>query len=244
MMIDSHFHPALLAAGWQPSEVLVGGLAVTTRPSEWSLALAFVKELSSNWHCALGLHPWFADGVVDWQVFEGLLVDNIGVAIGEIGLDGSEGHPVAQVQRAVFQRQLHYAREYGRLLSLHLVNDREQGYQLIRSMKGLNGGLVHAFTGSLVQAQAWQALGFHLGIGPRLLTPLTDKRRQLLRSLDIRMIQLESDAPLVNSRFQLVSPNELLPYLGLLASVLDLSVESLSQQLYVNWCQLWGVPDE
>lgn len=244
MIFDSHFHLSALAPDWLPNQALAGGLAVTTQPNDWFLCLHRLSHLSDAWRLALGVHPWFADVVVDWSAFESLLGQDHRIVIGEVGLDGSHGHPSEFDQLAVFQRQLHYAYEYGRLLSLHCVNDREHCYRLIRTMRGLKGGFVHAFSGSLVQAQRWQALGFHLGIGPRLLTQLSDKRIQLLRSLDVSMIHLESDAPLVRSGYQLASPNDLLPYLTVLASVLDVSTESLSQQLYVNWCHLWRLNDE
>lgn len=244
MIFDSHFHLSGLPAGWLPNEILAGGLAVTTQPDEWLSTRAALSHWYDTWRLALGVHPWFSDVVVKWSVFEGLLAQDGQIAIGEVGLDGSPGRPAAFIQQAVFQRQLHYAHEYGRLLSLHCVHDKERCYELIRSMRGLRGGFVHAFSGSLVQAQRWQALGFHLGIGPRLLNQLTGKRQQLLRSLDITMIHLESDAPLLTAGYQLHSPNDLPPYLGLLAAVLGMSTEALSRQLYINWCQIWRLPCE
>lgn len=244
MLIDSHFHLTAMPEDWQPSSELVAGLAVTTQPSEWYPALQGLSKLSANWRLALGVHPWFAEADINWPEFERLLVQHPLSAIGEVGLDGSKGRPEAGIQQSVFLRQLELARDYGRLLSLHCVNDHERCYALIRAMKDMNGGIVHGFTGSLVQAQRWQALGFHIGIGARLLNPLTDKRRQLLRSLDVSMIHLESDAPLVNSQVQLASPNDLPPFLAILAGVLAVSVEGLSQQLWMNWSQLWGLSNE
>lgn len=244
MLIDSHFHLAAMPADWRPTPELVAGLAVTTQPSEWYPALQELSKLSANWRLALGVHPWFANSAVDWLLFERLLVQHPLTAIGEVGLDGSKGRPEAGIQQAVFKRQLALAKDYDRLLSLHCVNDQEQSYRLIRTMKTMRGGIVHSFTGSLVQAQRWQSLGFHLGIGARLLTPLTDKRRQLLRSLDVSIIHLESDAPLVTAQAPLASPNDLPPYLAILAGVLEVSVESLSQQLWMNWSQLWRLEDE
>jgi len=244
MIFDSHFHLSALAPDWLPNQALAGGLAVTTQPDDWLPTLTTCARLSPSWRVALGVHPWFANVAVDWSAFECLLGHDHRIVIGEIGLDGSHGRPSDFDQLSVFRCQLHYAYEYGRLLSLHCVNDREHCYSLIRTMRGLRGGFVHSFSGSLLQAQRWQALGFHLGIGPRLLTQLSDKKIQLLRSLDVSMIHLESDAPLLSSGCHLASPNDLFPYLTLLASILDISTESLSQQLYVNWCYLWRLNDE
>lgn len=244
MLIDSHFHLAAMPADWRPMPELVAGLAVTTQPSEWYPALQGLSKLSANWRLALGVHPWFANLEVDWLLLERLLVEHPLSVIGEVGLDGSNGCLQPSLQQVVFQKQLDLAQAYDRLLSLHCVNDHEQSYALIRKMKGIRGGIVHGFTGSLVQAQRWQALGFHIGIGVRLLTSLTDKHRQLLRSLDVSMIHLESDAPLVNSQVQLASPNDLPPFLAILAGVLAVSVEGLSQQLCMNWSQLWGLSNE
>jgi len=240
-LIDSHFHLTSLAAGWLPSSDLSAGLAVTSQASEWHLAALTRLTLSANWRLAVGVHPWYVCSDIDWLDFEQLLSEDSSFAIGEIGLDGSYGTPPKGLQFEVFQRQLSIAQSYGRLLSLHLVNDQEQGYQLIRSLKGLSGGIVHGFIGSLIQAKRWQALGFHLGLGPVLLTQLTDKRKEMLRNVNIEMIHLESDAPFRNRFCQLASPNDLFPYQRILASVLDVSEELLSEQLANNWQQLWSL---
>lgn len=244
MIYDSHFHLCALDPDWRPNPVLSGGLAVTTQPSDWSFTFDRLSLLSSRWFLALGVHPWFAHLAPGWTEFESLLSEHPSLAVGEIGLDGSFGHANSSHQLAVFKQQMHFACDYKRVISLHLVNDGEQGYQLLRAMRGFKAGVVHGFNGSLVQAQRWQALGFYLGIGPRFLASLNDKKRQLLRSLDKRFIHLESDAPSGHHRFNVSSPNDLPPYLDLLSRELDMSRDDLSEQLYLNWCHLWGIADE
>lgn len=243
-LIDSHFHLNLLAADWLPCNGLFGGLAVTTGTADWQTTRYRLAGLSGFWRYALGVHPWFADMSVDWMLFESLLGQDAQCAIGEVGLDGSQGRPIWSVQQSIFVRQLSYSREYQRLLSLHLVNDGERGYQLIRAMQGLPGGIVHAFNGSLVQAQRWQGLGFHIGIGPRLLNRLSAKHLHMLRALDLSQIHLETDAPNDNAPYYVYSPNDLGPYLKQLSQVLECSADSLSNQLYDNWCRLWSFNGE
>lgn len=243
-LIDSHFHLSLLDADWLPCDALFGGLAVTTNTADWQITRFRLASLSGLWRYALGVHPWYANIHVDWLLFESLLEQDRHCAIGEVGLDGSQGRPTWSVQQTVFRRQLGYSCEHQRLLSIHLVNDAECGYQLIRAMPRLPGGIIHAFNGSLVQAQRWQALGFHIGIGPRLLNRLSVKQMHMLTALDISQIHLETDAPNVTRRYQVSSPNDLEPYLLQLSEVLDCTADSLSSQLLDNWCRLWRLNGE
>lgn len=241
MIIDSHFHLPPSPYSWRPIPELVGGLVVASQPSDWSVLCRFCSNLDQNWKMSIGVHPWFSRLVVDWQVFESLLMSDLNISIGEVGLDGFSRSPEFSLQLDVFRRQLTLASEHHRLLSLHFVSDHEVGFNILRSYKNLRGGIVHGFSGSLVQAHAWQSLGFHLGIGPRLLINLTDKKLNMLRHIDHSMIHLESDSPFSSAQCELTNPNDLVPFLSILASHLSISAEQLSAQLVSNWDNLWSL---
>lgn len=247
MWIDSHFHPTLFAQSISATRLtkqLAGGWLMSTQMQEWSANMSLQADLSTmatGFYAGVGVHPWFVDAQVDWCLLEQLLSTHPQLALGEIGLDGLR--PNVALQSRHFQQQLDLALAFNRPVSLHLVKDNEQGYLAVKSRLGLYG-VVHAFAGSLQQAQHWQALGFYLGIGPRFLQQMSVKKIQLLRHLNPALILLESDAAsLFNPKEQVLS--DVLNALAQpLATTLEMSVFDLQQQLQANWKNLWSRVNE
>jgi TatD DNase family protein len=239
MWFDSHFHLNALADSWQPQRV-AGGLAVGVDALDWQLTHDKLKSLSGDWRQAVGFHPWVAREDLPWQSLEDVLLADASLAIGEIGLDASPRRRLNQaIQWDVFVRQVGLAGDANRVMSLHLVNDEERGYGVIRKCIDCQG-VVHGFTGSLQQAQRWQALGFYIGVGARLLYQITDKRRQLLQGLDKSLILLETDAPYGIRKANNTVPDDIAD-LGLsLALIWDVSVAEIEQQSAQNWASLWS----
>ncbi|MCH9742626.1 MAG: TatD family hydrolase [Proteobacteria bacterium] len=235
---DSHFHLTALPPSWLPTQDLMGGLTVSTTLVDSQENIARTQRLSGDWRCAIGFHPWYVDAPLDWFGLNRLLADYPRLAIGEIGLDGSTGMPAMDQQLRVLKQQLGLAKSGRRVVSVHAVNDSEMTYLTLRQFPGIRG-VLHGFRGSLVQAQRWQALGFSIGIGPRLLMRLTERNKEMLRSLNITLIHLETDAPNYDKDKSL-TPNVLPELAHLLAVSLDYSLSELSQQLSANWQALWS----
>ncbi len=238
MWFDSHFHLNALPASWQPNS-LAGGLSVGVDANDWQLTRNRLQELSGDWRQAIGFHPWIVRENLPWSKLDRWLTDDARLALGEIGLDGSPSRrDNMHLQWEAFVRQVDLARDHGRVMSLHLVNDQELGYGVIRKCIDCQG-VVHGFTGSLQQAQRWQALGVYIGIGDRVLAQMTDKRMQMLQGLDKSFVLLETDAPYSGIDHQLVTP-ELIVTLGtVLAKTWDVSIDVVEQQCQKNWFALW-----
>jgi TatD DNase family protein len=238
MWFDSHFHLDAVVNTWQPESVS-GGLAVGVDSDDWLLTRNRLKLLSGDWRQAVGFHPWVARDDLPWSQLVSWLSDNTSLALGEIGLDGSPARRGnLLLQWDAFVRQVALAHEGDRVMSLHLVNDDERGYQWIRQHRN-SRGIVHGFTGSLKQALGWQALGFYIGIGERLLDNMTDKRQQLLNGLDKSLVLLETDAPYGISRDEVRTPDSVVTsgqQLALFWNVSVLDVEMICQN---NWLRLW-----
>jgi TatD DNase family protein len=242
MWFDSHFHLNMLASVWQPQKTS-GGLAVAVSAKDWQLTRDRLQMLSGDWRQAIGFHPWIAQDNLPWLDFESWLSADANLSVGEIGLDGSPNHrDNAAAQWIAFARQVGLAREGERVMSLHLVQDEERGYQLIRQCKNCCG-IVHGFTGSLQQALAWQGLGFYIGIGGRFLSQLTDKRISLLQGIDKSLILLESDAPYGVSTV-LITPDVISSLAEVIALSWDVSVDDVALICQDNWNALWGSTNE
>ncbi len=239
MWFDSHFHLSELSDNWCPQK-LVGGLAVAIDEGDWQTTHDRLLILSGDWRQAIGFHPWVVREGLPWSQLVSWLSDNACLALGEIGLDGSPARrDNLLLQWDAFVRQVALAHEGDRVMSLHLVNDDERGYQWIRQHRN-SRGIVHGFTGSLKQALGWQALGFYIGIGERLLGNMTDKRQQLLKGLDKSLVLLETDAPYGINRGEIRTPDSVVTLgqqLALFWNVSVLDVEMICQN---NWLRLWG----
>lgn len=236
---DSHFHLNALTSSWMPTSLLAGGLTVSTTLVDSKENLLRVKALSADWRCAVGFHPWYVDMPLDWFGLYQLLSDDSRLAIGEIGLDGSQGMPMGDQQLVALKKQLALAQEGHRVVSVHAVNDAEMTYLTVRQFPGVKG-IIHGFTGSSVQAKRWQDLGFSIGIGPRLLMQLSERKRSMLSSLDMALIHLETDAPNYDINQHPFLPDYLPSLAERLSLSLSCSVSSLSQQLSANWQALWS----
>lgn len=237
MWFDTHFHLNQLPDRWSAGSSLSGGLAVATELADWSITARRLTALSGDWRQAIGFHPWFVHEHLDWCALESALALDNRLALGEIGLDGSPHKPAMQLQVEALTRQLALARDFDRVVSLHAIADHELCYQLVRQ-SGVHMGIIHAFSGSLVQAKRWQELGFSVGIGFRWFDRLNHKSLAVLRSLDRTLVHLESDAPQRRGNV-LLTPDQL-PILGEgVALALAMDVRELVLQLTKNWTQLW-----
>ncbi|MGP1630490.1 MAG: TatD family hydrolase [Giesbergeria sp.] len=149
---------------------------------------------------ALGVHPLYTpqagDGDVEQlaSVLEHHRHDPHLVAVGEIGLDFFVPGLDAARQTQFYRAQLQLARRFDLPVILHV---RRSADPLLRGLREVpvQGGIAHAFNGSLQQARAFIALGFKLGFGGALTYDRALQLRRLATELPIEALVLETDAP-------------------------------------------------
>lgn len=164
---------------------------------------------------ALGIHPLYVAQAdeADLSRLDAVLTrrrdDPCLVALGEIGLDyfvpALCASPLRERQAHFYLAQLRLARRHGLPVILHVRRSADQLLKGLRAVaKETNGqgpaeppwrGIVHAFNGSLQQAQAFIALGFKLGVGGALTYDRAHNLRRLATELPLSSLVLETDAP-------------------------------------------------
>jgi TatD DNase family protein len=212
---------------------------------------------------ALGIHPLYiphaAEG--DLAALEQQLASQCEdprlVAVGEIGLDFFTPEQCTAEARALqehlYREQLKLARKYKLPVLLHV---RKSADRLLKHLRDLaqNGhtwsGIAHAFNGSVVQAQEFIRLGFKLGFGGAVTFERALQLRQLVRTLPLDALVMETDAPDIpphwlyttaQNRTQGVpqrrnTPAEL-PRIGeVVASLRGMSVQALADATSQNAC--------
>ena len=163
--------------------------------SKTAVALADGETLFAT----TGVHPHDADAVdPNWQEELDVLAgsDHV-VAIGETGLDFYRGYSERPYQEAVFSAQLESA---ARLEMPVFVHDRESEGRTLAILnefeKSLPDVVVHCFTGTDAELDAYIEAGFFVGITGWICDERrgADLRRQVKRIPDDKLL-IETDSP-------------------------------------------------
>lgn len=250
---DSHCHLDFVELASQTkllTELVKDGCCGIVVPATTAEKFAGIRALANNNPGfvlpAFGLHPYFMQEhtTADLTALSAEL-DKGCVAVGEIGLDFMIDAD-QQAQTDLFRQQLQLAKEYALPVILHARKSLDEMSAIIKQAKFTHGGIVHAFSGSLVQAQRFIELGFMLGIGGAVTYPRANKLRNTVMALPLSSIVLETDAPDMRPSF--ISGHNSPLYLPEIARhiaalrnmpvelLLNRSCENLSRILKVNLC--------
>ena len=205
MLIDSHCHLDFADFDEDRQQVIencaqlgIGKLVIPgTQASTWSGILQLSQEYPAI-KPALGLHPYFLEHFkpADLALLIQLLSqfsDNI-VAVGEIGLD----HVIdiaPELQMTVLIQQLQIANDFNLPVILHHRRSHNDLIKTLKQQRFKWGGIVHAFSGSLQEANTYIELGFKLGVGGVITYPRAHKTREVVRLLPLNALVLETDSP-------------------------------------------------
>ncbi len=194
---------------------------------------------------ALGLHPVFlaAHGADDITALESTIEKHRPVAVGEIGLDYFVRELDRDQQQVLFEAQLEVARNMDLPVILHVRKAHDQVIAILKRIPA-RGGTVHAFNGSLQQAQQYIDMGFKLGFGGMLTYPRSTKIRQLAAELPVDAIVLETDAPdmtVAAHQGERNSPEYLPDCLRALADVRDVGPDELARLTTRNACSVFAL---
>lgn len=205
MLIDSHCHLDFSCFDHDRAEILGSCRELTidiivipgTQASQWQKQIALCHQ-HPQLRFALGIHPYFLDN------FEPEHLDKLShllnqyqnevVALGEIGLD-THIDVDWRLQIQVFEQQLIIAKENMLPVILHHRNSHNQLIRILKDKKFTQGGIVHAFSGSLHEAQTYIDLGFKIGVGGGITYVRANKTRNTIAELPLSSLVLETDAP-------------------------------------------------
>ncbi|WP_018693530.1 TatD family hydrolase [Algicola sagamiensis] len=194
---------------------------------------------------AFGLHPYMIESQKkeDVEAISKMIASHSKtiVALGEIGLD--KRFPLWEEQVRVFERQVELAQDFQLPLILHHQKSQDTMLGILRKKGFSHGGVIHAFSGSLQQAQQWLALGFKLGLGGTVTYLRAQKTRQVVKELPLDSFVLETDAPdmpVYGYQGQRNSPERLLNVFQSLTSLRNEDGSVIERQVYQNTCDIFG----
>jgi TatD DNase family protein len=210
-LLDSHCHLDASEFDTDRQQVMaeavragvVGIVVPAYVASRWPalLALCANAQQPSLWP-ALGLHPVYIaeHREADLGVLEAALLAHPElVAVGEIGLDRFLPELITPAmwrkQQEFFEAQLSLAQAHGKSVIIHARRCHAEIVRSLRRVGFSQGGAVHAFSGSVPEAQAYIALGLHLGLGGPLTYPQSRKLRDIATLIPLEHLLIETDAP-------------------------------------------------
>ena len=204
--IDTHCH--LDAPEFDPDRDAVRDLARSrgvmhcvipaVERANWAAVRRLAHQHGDSY--ALGIHPLYTGRALDadLELLEQELAEHRAdprlVAIGEVGLDFfAPGLDPARQER-FYRAQLSLARRFDLPVVLHV---RRSADRLLKGLRDVpvQGGIAHAFNGSLQQARAFVDLGFKLGYGGAITFDRALQLRRLATQLPLNALVLETDAP-------------------------------------------------
>ena len=122
------------------------------------------------------------------------------VAVGEIGLDFYRDLSPRHMQRQAFRQQLDLADELGLPVVIH---DRDSRGEVLNILAGWvrerkndrPPGVIHCFSGDAAQARRAVGLGFYIGIDGPVTYPNARKLVEVVRTVPLDRLLIETDAP-------------------------------------------------
>ncbi|MFT4021146.1 MAG: TatD family hydrolase [Acinetobacter sp.] len=152
-------------------------------------------------YLAPGLHPFYieqhqTDHLSDLEQF---LRQHECVAIGEIGLDTFlKQHKQADIfqrQQQFFSAQIEMAQQFHKPILLHIRKAHADVIAQLKQHRFQLGGIAHAFSGGVQEAQALIKMGFKIGITGQITNPNAKKLHEVVRQIGVQHVVIETDCP-------------------------------------------------
>jgi len=200
-----------------------------------------------------GVHPTHVERAEeqDLKALEALAEAGDIVAVGEIGLDyhrrSPEVVPDKELQKEYFRKQLRIANAAKLPVVIHSRDAAEDTLNILTEEgAGTCGGVIHCFSYSREMAQRFVKLGFLLGIGG-VITYSTGRRlREVVESVPLSCLVLETDCPYLSPEGKKGKRNDssnLPMFAEEIARIRGEDVDSVIAAAWENSCRLYGLSD-
>jgi len=182
--------------------ILIPGVDLETSKTAIQYAQEFPEVFA-----AVGIHPndgarWTENSLSELKAMAG---EAKVVAIGEIGLDYYRQHTPHELQKAIFQQQLHLAAQLSLPVVIHnreaaadILNILHEWYTILSngstSLRSFPG-VMHSFSGDLTFADELISMNFKLGINGPVTFRNSQALQETVRSLPVESLLMETDAP-------------------------------------------------
>ena len=230
-MINSHIHLDFDSVK-SPSKTTTGVIVPSIGKDNWDNVISYCTN-DNNRHFALGIHPWFIDEhqMLDLHSLEVRIEDEKPVAVGDCGLDYIKVKD-RNKQRYFFDEQVALATRFDLPLIIHSVQATEDVIDLLKSYSR-SRGVIHAYSGSLQEAEILMEMDFLFGFSHNLSNPHAYKLHDIVKFLPLESILIETDDH--------KNSDELIQVAERVARIKKITVEQVIEQCDQNACKLFNL---
>ena len=230
-MINSHIQLDLDSVK-SPSKTTTGVVVPSMGKDNWDNVISCCS-IDNNRHFALGIHPWFIDDhqMLDLYSLEVRIEDEKPVAVGDCGLDYIKVKD-RNKQRYFFDEQVALATRFDLPLIIHSVQATEDVIDLLKSYSR-SRGVIHAYSGSLQEAEILMEMDFLFGFSHNLSNPHAYKLHDIVKFLPLESILIETD--------DLNNSDELIQVAERVTRIKKITVEQVIEQCDQNACKLFNL---
>ena len=203
MFIDSHAHvdeegypgeiPEVLDRARENQVTAIINVGIDEATSRRACALA---EQEEDVYFAPGIHPHDADEKPSLKPFASLADHSKAVAVGETGLDYFKGYATKENQEILLRQHFELARKIKKPLIIHCRDAHADMIRFLREEKDLDG-VIHCFTGTVADAEAYMEMGFYISIAGPVTYPSAGDLRETVKHLPLDRLMVETDCPLL-----------------------------------------------
>jgi TatD DNase family protein len=212
-LTDTHCHldfrnydkdrPAVLNRAWKAGleKILIPGIDLGT-----SLAATNIAEDHSQIFVAVGVHP---NSSITWdagtlETLAPMAAHPKVAAIGEIGMDYYRDRAPRRLQKGIFKSQLDLAKRLSLPVVIHIRNASPDDRSCIADVLSIlkewdspleNPGVIHSYSGNLIEAQEFLAMGYFLGITGPVTFKKAIELQQVVSEVPLERLLIETDGP-------------------------------------------------
>ena len=214
-------------------------ITIGTCPEDLPVVLELAQKFNPNVFCTLGIHPHDAKEYSD--KVERYILDHLGdrevVAVAEIGLDYYYDHSPREIQRRVFRRQLQIAVEHNMPVQIHTRDAEQDTVDILSEFSGRLKGVIHCFTGTQWLADEALKMGLNISISGVVTFKNAHSLREIVKTVPLERIHLETDAPFlapVPQRGKKNEPAFVVHTAEFVANLKQIPIDILAQQTKKN----------
>lgn len=267
MLIDTHCHINMMVkksfdTPLEPSHLpMVQNIIEQAKTAGVSLIINVGTRSIENANCVLlaqtfnslfatvGIHPNDSD---TWQEDFELLQrwvqkkeTNKIVGIGECGMDMHYPEYNIVRQRDAFKAQIELALEHDLALIVHSRDAYDETLRILEEYKNnITRAVMHCFSYDQAFANTATSWNFVLGIGGTLTYPKNNHLKNIVKSIDLKNIVLETDAPFLppqTMRGQQNHPKEIVTIAQFIAELRGETFDTIAKQTTENALTLFNL---
>lgn len=220
---------------------------------ESSIKSKQLADRFKNVYFAIGIHP---EGVSeniarDLQELRNIIEQNINneklVALGEIGLDYYYTKENKELQKEYFVRQLDLAIEYNLPVIIHSRDASEDMYHILKNKKYEDVKMVfHCFQPTDEIAKLVIERKYMVGIGGNITFKRSEHSLNIIKSIPLEQIMVETDAPYMSPVPVRGTRNEsknIKYVIEKISQIKEVPIGTLQETLYLNSIKFFNIKE-